>query len=258
MNTKELEVYIKNHPNRPVHIGIIMDGNGRWAQRKGLPRIAGHNRGIDSVHEVVEVCGELGVKVLTLYTFSIENWKRPRWEVSALMELMVNTVRREIQELEEKNVKITTIGHLKDLPNSTRASMQEAVERTKNNSGLILNLALSYGGRSEIKDAMVKISKKVVAGEILPEEISENLIQNHLQTADLPDPDLIIRTSGEFRISNFLLWQIAYSEIYVTDKHWPEFKKPDLLAALESYLKRERRFGMVSDQLTEENSRVNS
>jgi len=258
LNTKELEVYIKNHPNRPVHIGIIMDGNGRWAQRKGLPRIAGHHRGIDSVHEVVEVCGELGVKVLTLYTFSIENWKRPRWEVSALMELMVNTVRREIQELDEKNVKITTIGHLKDLPNSTRISMQEAVERTKNNSGLVLNLALSYGGRSEIKDAIVKISKKVLAGEILPEEISENLIQNHLQTADLPDPDLIIRTSGEFRISNFLLWQIAYSEIYVTDKHWPEFKKLDLLAALEIYLKRERRFGMVSDQLTENNSRINS
>jgi undecaprenyl diphosphate synthase len=233
-----------------------MDGNGRWAQKKGLPRIAGHNRGIDSVHEVVEACGELGIKVLTLYTFSIENWKRPRWEVSALMELMVNTVRREIQELEEKNVKITTIGHLKDLPNATRASMQEAVERTKNNSGLVLNLAISYGGRSEIKDAMVKISKKVLAGEILPEEISENLIQNHLQTADLPDPDLIliIRTSGEFRISNFLLWQIAYSEIYVTDKHWPDFKKLDFLAALESYLKRERRFGMVSNQLTAENS----
>jgi undecaprenyl diphosphate synthase len=258
LNTKELELYIKNHPNRPVHIGIIMDGNGRWAQRKGLPRIAGHNRGIDSVHEVVETCAELGIKILTLYTFSIENWKRPRWEVSALMELMVNTVRREIQELDEKNVKITTIGHLKDLPNNTRVSMQQAVERTKNNSGLILNLAISYGGRSEIKDAMIKISKKVLAGEILPEEISENLIQNHLHTADLPDPDLIIRTSGEFRVSNFLLWQIAYSEIYVTDSHWPDFKKPDLLAALESYLKRERRFGMVSDQLTAENTRINS
>jgi undecaprenyl diphosphate synthase len=258
LNTKELELYIKNHPNRPAHIGIIMDGNGRWAQKKGLPRIAGHNRGIDSVHEIVETCGELGIKVLTLYTFSIENWKRPRWEVSALMDLMVRTVRRELQELIEKNVKITIIGHLQDLPNVTRISMQEAVEKTKNNSGLILNLAISYGGRSEIKDAVVKISKKVIAGEILPEEISENLIQNHLHTADLPDPDLIIRTSGEFRVSNFLLWQIAYSEIYVTEKHWPDFKKPDLLLALESYLKRERRFGMVSDQLATINSRENS
>ncbi len=184
-----------------------MDGNGRWAKQKGLPRIAGHHRGIDSVHEIVEVCGEIGIKILTLYTFSIENWKRPRWEVTALMELMVNTVRREINELDEKNVKITVIGHLKDLPNSTRASMQEAIERTKNNTGLVLNLALSYSGRSEIKDAVVKISKKVLSGEIQPEEISENIVQNHLQTADLPDPELIIRTSGEFRISNFLLWQ---------------------------------------------------
>lgn len=258
MNTKELELFIKNHPNRPAHIGIIMDGNGRWAQRKGLPRIAGHNRGIDSVHKIVEVCGDLGIKVLTLYTFSIENWKRPRWEVTALMELLVNTVRREIDELDEKNVKITAIGHLKDLPNATRKSIQDALERTKDNSGLILNLALSYGGRSEIKDAIVKISKKVLEGEILPEEISENIIRNHLQTADLPDPDLVIRTSGEFRISNFLLWQIAYSEIYVTETHWPDFKKSEFLAALESYLKRERRFGMVSDQLTAENTHVSS
>ncbi len=254
LDSKEIELYIKNHPNRPVHIGIIMDGNGRWAKQKGLPRIAGHNRGVDSVHEIVEVCGELGIKILTLYTFSMENWKRPRWEVTALMDLMVSTIKREIKELEEKNVKITAIGHLKDLPNSTRESIQGAIERTKNNSGLILNLALSYSGRSEIKDAVVKISKKVLSGEIQPEEISEKLIQNHLQTADIPDPDLIIRTSGEFRLSNFLLWQIAYAEIYVTNTHWPDFKKSNLIAAIESYLKRERRFGMVSDQVTSENA----
>ena len=174
------------------------------------------------------------------------------------MELLFNTIRREIDELDEKNVKVTTIGHLRDLPDSARQGMQEAIERTQNNSGLILNLALSYGGRSEIKDAIIKISKKVLSGEILPEEISENLIHNHLQTANLPDPDLIIRTSGEFRISNFLLWQIAYSEIYVTETHWPDFRKPNLLAALESYLKRERRFGMVSNQLSEENTHINS
>jgi len=258
LNHKELELYIKNHPNRPVHIGIIMDGNGRWAQKKGLPRIAGHHRGIDSVHEVVEICGEIGIKVLTLYTFSVENWKRPRWEVTALMELMVNTIRREIDELDEKNVKITSIGHLKDLPNVTRESMQEAIERTKNNTGLILNLALSYGGRSEIKDAVIKISKKVLSGEIQLEEISENIIQNHLQTADFPDPDLIIRTSGEFRLSNFLLWQIAYSEIYVTNKNWPDFKKQDLLEAISSYLKRERRFGMVPGHNRSQNTLSNS
>lgn len=222
-----------------------MDGNGRWAEKKGLPRVAGHNRGVDSVHQVVEACGELGIKILTLYTFSMENWKRPKWEVTALMDLMVNTIRREIKELEEKNVKIISIGHLKDLPNSTRESFQEAIKRTENNSGLILNLALSYGGRCEIKDAMVKISKKVLSGEIQPEEISENIIQNHLYTADLPDPDLIIRTSGEFRLSNFLLWQMAYAEIYVTNTFWPDFKRSHLLAAIESYLKRERRFGMV-------------
>ncbi len=247
LNSKELEVNIKNHPNCPAHIGIIMDGNGRWAKQKGLPRIAGHHRGIDSVHEIVEVCGEIGIKILTLYTFSVENWKRPRWEVTALMELMVNTIRREIKELDEKDVKIIAIGHLKDLPNATRKSMQEAIERTKNNTGLILNLAMNYSGRTEIKDAVVKISKKVLSGEIQPEEISENIIQNHLQTADLPDPELIIRTSGEFRLSNFLLWQIAYSEIYVTETKWPDFKKQDLLNAIDGYLKRERRFGMIPD-----------
>jgi undecaprenyl diphosphate synthase len=171
---------------------------------------------------------------------------------------MINTVRREIKELEEKNVKIISIGHLKDLPNSTRESIQGAIKRTENNSGLILNLALSYGGRCEIKDAMVKISKKVLSGEIQPEEISENIIQNHLYTADLPDPDLIIRTSGEFRLSNFLLWQIAYAEIYVTNTFWPDFKRSDLLAAIESYLKRERRFGMVPNRNSAQSALQNS
>ena len=246
---KELELYIKNHPNKPEHIGIIMDGNGRWANRKGLPRVAGHNRGVNSVREVVEACGELGIKVLTLYTFSVENWKRPRWEVNTLMELMVKTIDREIDELDEKNVKLISIGHIADLPNLTRERLTYAIKRTEKNTGLILNLAISYSGRYELKDAIIKISKKVLSGEITPEDISENLIHNHLYTADLPDPDLIIRTSGEFRISNFLLWQIAYSEIYVTKTYWPDFKRKDLLKAIHSYLERERRFGNASEKL---------
>ena len=246
---RNIHNWLKNHPNLPKHIGIIMDGNGRWAKRRRLPRIAGHNAGIDSVREIVEVCGDIGVKVLTLFTFSQENWKRPMMEISALMKLLVTTLNREIRELMEKNVRITCIGDLQDLPGQTQQSMQEALEMTKNNTGPILNLALSYGSRKEITRAVKKIAEDIYSGKISPEEINESLISNSLQTSGLPDPDLVIRTSGEFRISNFLLWQIAYAEIYVTKTLWPDFRKSDLFEAISNYLKRERRFGMVTEQL---------
>ncbi len=246
---RNIHNWLKNHPNLPKNSGIIMDGNGRWAKRRRLPRIAGHNAGIDSVREIVEVCGDIGVKVLTLFTFSQENWKRPMMEISALMKLLVTTLNREIRELMEKNVRITCIGDLQDLPGQTQQSMQEALEMTKNNTGLILNLALSYGSRKEITRAVKKIAEDIYSGKISPEEINESLISNSLQTSGLPDPDLVIRTSGEFRISNFLLWQIAYAEIYVTKTLWPDFRKSDLFEAISNYLKRERRFGMVTEQL---------
>ena len=249
LEDRNLHNWLKNHPNLPKHVGIIMDGNGRWAKRRRLPRIAGHNAGIDSVREVVEACGDIGVKVLTLFTFSQENWKRPMIEVSALMKLLVTTLNREIRELMENNVKITCIGDLQDLPVPTQQSMEEAVEMTKNNTGLILNLALSYGSRKEITGAVKKIAENIYTGKISPEDINETLISQSLQTSGLPDPDLIIRTSGEFRISNFLLWQIAYAEIYVTKTLWPDFHKSDLFEAISNYLKRERRFGMVTEQL---------
>jgi len=231
-----------------------MDGNGRWAKKRRLPRIAGHNAGIDSVREIVEACGEIGIKVLTLFTFSLENWKRPQREVSALMKLLVTTLNREIRELMRKNVRITCIGELDDLPEMTRLSMTEAVEMTKNNTGLTLNLALSYSSRKEIKSAVIKIAEDVLGGKLSPNQIDENTISRYLQTSALPDPDLIIRTSGEFRISNFLLWQIAYAEIYVTKTLWPDFRKPDLFEAIGNYMKRERRFGMVTEQLYSKSS----
>jgi undecaprenyl diphosphate synthase len=251
---RNLNSWLINHPNLPTHIGIIMDGNGRWAKKRRLPRIAGHNAGIDSVREIVEACGEVGIKVLTLFTFSLENWKRPRGEVSALMKLLVTTLNREIRDLMGKNVKITCIGDLDDLPELTRLSMLEAVEMTKSNTGLTLNLALSYSSRKEIKSAVMKIAEDVLAGKLSSDQIDENLISMYLQTAALPDPDLIIRTSGEFRISNFLLWQIAYAEIYVTKTLWPDFRKPDLFEAIGNYMKRERRFGMVTEQLYSKSS----
>jgi undecaprenyl diphosphate synthase len=240
---------LKNHPNLPRHIGIIMDGNGRWARKRGLPRIAGHNAGIATVRKIVEACGELDIKVLTLYTFSRENWKRPPLEVSALMKLLLTTINREIKDLMKKNVKILCIGALEDLPINTLTSMHNAMEKTSNNTGLILNLALSYGSRDEIRKAVIEIAHEVQAGTLKPGEIDDKVIAQHLQTKGLPDPDLIIRTSGEFRISNFLLWQIAYAEIYVTKVLWPDFRKADLIKALQNYLGRERRFGKVTEQI---------
>ncbi len=242
---------LKKHPNLPRHIALIMDGNGRWAKGKGLPRVAGHNEGVNSVQNIVEACGELGVEVLTIYTFSEENWKRPSWEVATLMQLLVTTINKQIERLDRQNVRIRTLGHLDKLPEITQRAMRSAIERTKNNTGLILNVALSYGGRQEITEAARTLARQVKEGTIRPEEITPEAISNLLDTAGQPDPDLVIRTGGEHRISNFLLWQIAYAEIYITPIAWPDFRKPHLIQALWDFIHRERRYGMVSEQLKE-------
>jgi undecaprenyl diphosphate synthase len=248
MNDRQIQEKLKTSGNLPQHIAIIMDGNGRWAKKRGLPRMAGHREGINSVRDIVEVCGQLDVKVLTLYTFSLENWRRPRMEVSALMGLLVRTINKEVEDLNRNNVKVQTIGHLDDLPEKARKGMLQAIEKTQNNTGLILNLALSYGARQEIVEAVKKILDKP------PKELTEQTISSLLYTSGLPDPDLLIRTSGEFRISNFLLWQLAYTEIVVTDVLWPDFRRKELYKAIIDYQSRERRFGLISEQIRNQNS----
>jgi len=251
MPIKKIEDSIINKNNIPKHIAIIMDGNGRWAKMHSLPRIAGHKEGIDSVRAITKKCGDIGVKHLSLYTFSSENWSRPIKEVKALMGLLLLTIRREIKDLNKNNVRLTTIGNMGDLPDDARKRMEEGLKITENNSGLNLILALSYGGRQEILKMVRSIARKAVNGEIEPEKLSEGDIINELDTAKIPDPDLLIRTGGEQRISNFLLWQIAYSEIYVTDIYWPEFREKQLLNAIADFQDRERRFGHISEQLDE-------
>ncbi len=231
--------------NIPEHIAIIMDGNGRWAQRSSLPRIAGHKEGISSVRAITKKCDEIGIKYLSLYTFSSENWKRPRGEVKALMRLLLSTIRHEIKDLNKNNVRLMTIGNLNELPDNARKGMEEGLESTKNNSGLNLILALSYGSRNEILRMVKNIATKAINGEADPNKIKESDIISELDTYNIPDPDLLIRTGGEFRLSNFLLWQIAYSEIYVTKKYWPEFRENELLKAIEDYQNRDRRFGKI-------------
>lgn len=245
----QLKQRILTSGNIPEHVAIIMDGNGRWARRQGLSRVQGHREGINSVREVVRACGEINVRYLTLYTFSAENWRRPAREVAALMRLLLRTIRSEVDELDENNVVLKTIGNLTDLPRPARQSMQRAIQRLSKNSGLTLILALSYSSRREITDAVRAIARKARTGEIAPEEIDENLVSQHLSTASIPDPELLIRTSGELRVSNFLLWQLAYTEIYVTQILWPDFRKREFFEAIEAYQRRERRFGLVSDQL---------
>jgi len=244
LNDKELMDSL-NPKKMPKHIAIIMDGNGRWADRKGLPRIAGHKAGIDSVHEAVEVSGELGIQVLTLYTFSSENWKRPILEVNALMKLLLEQLRDQTPMLNDKNVKLNIIGDIKSLPKKVINELSSSIAMTKNNTGLILNLALSYGGRQEIINATKYIIEDINNGKLKTNDINESMFSKYLYTSGLPDPDIIIRTSGELRISNFLLWQCAYSELYITDVLWPDFRKRDLLLALVSYQQRNRRFGGV-------------
>ena len=251
MPIKDIEDSIINKNNIPKHIAIIMDGNGRWAKAHSLPRIAGHKEGIDSVRAITKKCGDIGGKHLSLYTFSSENWSRPIKEVKALMGLLLLTIRREIKDLNKNNVRLTTIGNMGDLPDDARKGMEEGLKITENNSGLNLILALSYGGRQEILKMVQSIARKAINGEIEPEKLSESDIVNELDTAKIPDPDLLIRTGGDQRISNFLLWQIAYSEIYVTDTYWPEFKEKELLDAVADFQDRERRFGRISEQLDE-------
>ena len=227
----------------PRHVAIIMDGNGRWARERGKPRIIGHRAGIESVRDVVKACSQIGIGYLTLYTFSRENWRRPRREVKGLMSMLGDLLKREIRELDENDVRVRAIGRVHDLPQSVRKELSRAYERTKDNKGLVLILALSYGGRDEIVDAASKAARKAMSGGLVPEEIDEETFSRFLYAPDIPDPDLLIRTSGELRVSNFLLWQIAYSEIWVTDVLWPDFTREQLFAALRSYQSRERRFG---------------
>jgi len=233
----------------PKHVAIIMDGNGRWAQRRGLPRTAGHEAGAETVRQMVRACAELGVGVLTLYSFSTENWFRPEEEVSALMALLETYLRDETAELMANSVRLRGIGELGMLPEATRALLRLAEDATKDNDGLQLLLALSYGARAEMTNAVRAIAQEVAEGQLDPADIDETAISSHLYTAGLPDPDLLIRTSGDYRVSNFLLWQIAYSELYVTDVPWPEFRRPHLLEAFESFGVRQRRFGRTGNQV---------
>jgi len=245
----ELKSLVLDQGNLPRHIAIIMDGNGRWAKSRGLPRVAGHKEGVNSVREITQACGELGIEILTLYTFSSENWKRPRAEVDALMRLLVTTIRGEVQELMKNNVRLTVIGHLDDLPDITRREMQNAMDLTGSNTGLNLNLALSYGGRQEILEAIQRVYRMVLDDGLEPEDIDEACFENCLFTHDMPDPELIVRTSGETRLSNFLLWQSAYSELIISDAMWPAFRQRQLYETLLEYQHRERRFGRLSEQM---------
>lgn len=233
----------------PKHVAIIMDGNGRWAKERGEDRVYGHHEGVVSVREIVNGCGEVGVSYLTLYAFSTENWNRPKEEVDALMELLVNTIRKEVEELKKKNVKLHVIGDFASLPDVCQKELNEAKEMTAENTGLNLILALSYSARWEIVEASKKIARDIKDGKLKEEDVSDDVFKKYLTTAEFPDPELMIRTSGETRISNFLLYQLAYAELYFTNVHWPAFRKPHLLEALLDYQNRERRFGKTSEQI---------
>lgn len=236
---------LKERGELPTHVACIMDGNGRWAQRREKARSVGHHEGVTSVREVTEACAEIGIKYLTLYTFSTENWERPDPEVNALMELLVHTVEEERSTLMENDIRLRTIGDLSQLP----SACQEALERTKahtaDNDRMSLNLALSYSGRSEIVEAVQAITRRVQNGQLAPEEVDDSVIEDHLDTAGMPDPDLLIRTGGEYRLSNFLLWQCAYTELFITDEYWPDFRRDQLYEAIRSFQDRDRRFGRV-------------
>jgi undecaprenyl diphosphate synthase len=232
------------NPDRiPGHVAIIMDGNGRWAKKKGLSRIHGHEEGTESVRVVVRESRRLGIKWLTLYAFSEENWKRPRYEVDALMRILKRFIKSELNEMLENGIRFQTIGNTEKLPKDVQGILQDTIEKTSRNSDMTLTLALSYGGRQEISLSVRKIMEKIRSGALRIEQITEDLISNFLYTGGMPDPDLLIRTSGEYRVSNFLLWQIAYTEIYITPVLWPDFRKEEYLLAIEEFQKRERRFG---------------
>ena len=233
----------------PKHTAIIMDGNGRWAEQKGMPRIFGHQNGVTAVRKIVEAASKFDIKYLTLFTFSVENWDRPRSEVDTLMGLLVQTLKDEFEDMFKNNIKLNAIGDLDSLPNEVREELYTIIESTKGNTGMTLTLALSYGGKQEIFKAVKEISEKVKNDIICLDNFDDSVINDHLYTSDLPDVDLLIRTSGEKRISNFLLWQIAYAELYFTDVYWPDFTEEDLEKAIVEYQNRERRFGKTSKQL---------
>jgi undecaprenyl diphosphate synthase len=235
--------------NLPDHVAIIMDGNGRWAKKKGLERIFGHQNAVESVRQATEAAAELGLKYLTLYTFSTENWDRPQDEVNALMDLLVSSIEKETKTLNKNNIRLLVIGDTERLPKSVYKKLQACVEVTKNNTGLGLVMALSYSSRWEIINATKEISKQVATGKLKVEDIDELVFSSNLTTSAIPDPDLLIRTSGELRISNFLLWQIAYAELYFTEVQWPDFRKEDFYEAIITYQKRERRFGKTGEQI---------
>ncbi|NAS29368.1 isoprenyl transferase [Flavobacteriaceae bacterium R38] len=238
-----------NKDKLPKHVAIIMDGNGRWAKQKGMLRVFGHENGTKSVKDVVEGCAEIGIKNLTLYAFSTENWNRPKKEVDTLIKLLINSLRKELKTLNDNNIRLKGIGNLAALPKKAQTELKEVIDKTSENTRMTLTLALSYGAREELKNAMISLCSKVKNNIISVENIDESIINAHLYTYDLPDVDLLIRTSGEHRISNFLLWQIAYAELYFTDILWPDFRRKDLFEAIINYQNRERRFGKTSEQL---------
>ena len=245
MTDAEHQAALKARGNLPRHHAVIMDGNGRWAKQNGYSRISGHRHGVESVRDVVRASAQLGIEVLTLYVFSTENWNRPRGEVVALMRLLRHTLLKETDELNRNNVRLRTSGRTAALPAQAQKALQQATETTAGNTGLILNLAINYSGRAELVDAV----RAIVRDGHLPDQITEEIVAAHLYTHDLPDPDLLIRTSGEMRISNFLLWQLAYTEIWVTTVFWPDFRRSHLYEAIEDYQRRQRRFGKTGDQL---------
>ncbi|MFH2048318.1 MAG: isoprenyl transferase [bacterium] len=249
---EKLAAEIMSQPDRvPAHVAIIMDGNGRWAAKQNKPRTFGHEAGVKAVRDVVKAAGEIGIKYLTLYTFSSENWKRPKSEVAALMSLLSRTTRKELNELIKNDVKLITVGRINALSASRRKVLNDAVQRTRNNKGLVLILALNYGGRTEIIDAVKAIANSARSGILEISDINEELFSNFLYTANIPDPDLLIRTSGEMRISNFLLWQTSYTELLIIDTLWPDFGREDLFESVLNYQKRERRFGKIGKKKTE-------
>ena len=244
-----LQLELKTSGTIPSHIAIIMDGNGRWAKDHGLPRIAGHKEGVESVRDTVESCGQLGVQFLTLYAFSTENWKRPRDEVSLLMRLLLSAIRDETDKLHRNNVRMKSIGEIENLPREIQEELNDAIMKTQRNTGLTLTLALSYSGRWDITNAMKHIAEEIIQHRLTPESISETMISQFLSTKGTPEPDLLIRTGGDMRVSNFLLWQIAYAEFYVSSLYWPQFRREELYNAIKDFQQRERRFGMTSEQV---------
>jgi undecaprenyl diphosphate synthase len=251
---KKLQDQLRGTGDIPRHIAIIMDGNGRWAKKRGYPRIAGHHEGVNSVRDIVEACGQLGVKYLTLYAFSTENWKRPQEEVSLLMRLLLKALRDEKDRLHQNEVKLKAIGDISALPQDVQDELLDGIEKMKENKGLTLVLALSYSGRWDITNAVQRMYDDIRSAGLRKDQITEGLITSYLSTKDFPDPDLLIRTSGELRISNFLIWQIAYSELFIAQEFWPAFRRKQLYEAIAEFQRRERRFGMVSEQLQKDES----